>query len=225
MATPKKKDKSPPVAPESAPIAAYKGFNEGLICRGFKYEIGKEYEHDGDDVELCASGFHACEYPLNVFYYYPPASSVFATVDMAGIVKKGDDKTVSSKITVKASLTLAGLISAAVDYTMTRIVKDDNPTATNTGNYSAATNTGYKSAATNTGEKSAATNTGEHGVAAVFGLASKARAAETGVIVVAWWDEKNERKRLTTGYIGEKGIKPNTWYGCDEKGKLIEIKE
>lgn len=50
-------------------IKAYKGFNPDMTCRGFKYEVGKEYEHEGH-VELCESGFHACENPFDVLDFY-----------------------------------------------------------------------------------------------------------------------------------------------------------
>ena len=38
-------------------VKGFKGFNEDLTCRGFRYEIGKTYKHNGE-VELCSSGFH-----------------------------------------------------------------------------------------------------------------------------------------------------------------------
>lgn len=28
-------------------VKGYKGFNEDMTCRGFQYEIGKEYVHKG----------------------------------------------------------------------------------------------------------------------------------------------------------------------------------
>ena len=49
-------------------IKAYKAFDKDLSCRGFKYEVGKEYEETGD-IKACEKGFHACPYPLDVFGY------------------------------------------------------------------------------------------------------------------------------------------------------------
>ena len=51
-------------------IKSYKGMNKDMTCRGFQYEIGKEYETNS--AKACTSGFHACEYPLDVLNYYPP---------------------------------------------------------------------------------------------------------------------------------------------------------
>lgn len=61
---------------------AFKGFNKDLICRGFQYEEGKEFETER--AECCEEGFHACEYPLDCFAYYNPANSVFHEVELDG---------------------------------------------------------------------------------------------------------------------------------------------
>ena len=55
---------------ETNPIAitGYKGFDKNLQCRGFQYEVGKEYETD--EAELCKKGFHFCENPHDVLSYY-----------------------------------------------------------------------------------------------------------------------------------------------------------
>ncbi|WP_025244898.1 DUF7666 domain-containing protein [Candidatus Sodalis pierantonius] len=64
-------------------ITAYKGFNADMTCRDYQFEIGKTYQHEGA-VEICSSGFHACEYPLDVFCYYEPANHRFAEVEVSG---------------------------------------------------------------------------------------------------------------------------------------------
>ena len=46
-------------------IKSYKGFNKDMTCRGFQFEEGKEYETE--EAIACEKGFHACEYPLDVF--------------------------------------------------------------------------------------------------------------------------------------------------------------
>ena len=44
-------------------MKCYKGFDKDLKCRDFQYEIGKEYEEER--AEICDTGFHACENPLD----------------------------------------------------------------------------------------------------------------------------------------------------------------
>ncbi|MCG7932081.1 MAG: hypothetical protein N0E44_18785, partial [Candidatus Thiodiazotropha lotti] len=120
-------------------VIAYKGFDKNMKCRGFQYEIGETYTHDGD-VEACSAGFHSCEYPLDVFSYYPPAGSVFALVEADGEQDRhgGDSKVASEKITIKAALDLPGLIKAAIEYTTERIKPSDEPAASNSGHRGAA---------------------------------------------------------------------------------------
>ena len=149
-------------------MKCFKGFDKDLKCRDFQYEIGKEYTEEKADI--CNCGFHACEFPMDVFGYYPPSDSRYCEVDLEenGQKSSDDSKRVGKKISVKAEIGIAGIIKAGVEYIKEQVNwEDDKATntgdqsaATNTGNRSAATNTGYQSAATNTGYQSAATNTG-----------------------------------------------------------------
>ena len=104
---------------ERKTITAYKGFDMNLQCRGFQYEIGGKYIHEGE-VKPCESGFHACEHPLDVFGYYAPSQSRFCVVELdAGAIKDGD-KSVSAFLSVKAELTLPEIIQRGVDFIMSK---------------------------------------------------------------------------------------------------------
>ena len=98
-------------------IIAYKGFDKNLKCRGFQYEVGKEYEMDGD-IKCCERGFHACESPLEVFDHYDMLNSRFAEVEQSGEIDKEEDttKVCSSRIKVKAELKLADIINLGVEW-------------------------------------------------------------------------------------------------------------
>ncbi|MEO1721352.1 MAG: hypothetical protein AAFR84_02985 [Pseudomonadota bacterium] len=163
----------------SKKIIAYKGFDRDLRCRGFQYEVGATFEHEGE-VEICESGFHACPEPFDVWSYYPPAEGTrFAEVELSGATDKGDDKVAAAKLTVVAELTLPAFIERAVAKIVKAATSKKKATgyrsaATNTGHQSAATNTGYQSAATNTGYQSAATNTGYRSAATNTGYRSAA---------------------------------------------------
>ena len=163
-------------------MKCFKGFDKDLKCRDFHYEIGKEYTEEKADI--CNCGFHACEFPMDVFGYYPPSDSRYCEVELEenGQKSSDDSKRVGKKISVKAEIGIAGIIKAGVEYIKEQVDwEDDKATntgdqsaATNTGDYSAATNTGYRSAATNTGDYSAATNTGYQSAATNTGDQSAA---------------------------------------------------
>ena len=148
------------------PIYAYKGFDKDLKCRGFQYEVGKDYEQDGN-IKCCEKGFHACEFPLEVFNYYAPGrNNRYCTVTQSGEMDKreGDSKVASSKIHIEIEIGLDGIIKAGVKFILDKVNWKDKK-ATNTGDYSAAMNTGNRSAAMNTGDCSAAMNTGDYSAA------------------------------------------------------------
>ena len=158
-------------------MKCFKGFDKDLKCRDFQYEIGKEYTEEKADI--CNCGFHACEFPMDVFGYYPPSDSRYCEVDLEenGQKSSDDSKRVGKKISVKAEIGIAGIIKAGVEYIKEQVNWEDDK-ATNTGNQSAATNTGDRSAATNTGDRSAATNTGNQSAATNTG--NRSAATNTG---------------------------------------------
>ena len=212
------------MAEENKEIIAYKGFKQDWTCRGYQYEVGKTYEHKGN-VKACESGFHACEYPLDVLSYYSPAVSKFAVVKMSGETSKDSDDTkiASAKITIETEINLPEMIKKAVEWIKGKVDWDaakvsntgDWSAATNTGNWSAATNTGDQSAATNTGDQSAATNTGYRSVATNTGYRSAA--TNTGDQSVAT-NTGDQSAATNTGYwsaatnTGDRSAATNTGY-------------
>ena len=103
---------------EEKRIISYKGFDENLCCRGFQYEIGKEYVYKGE-VKCCRSGFHACTNPFDVLDYYDAnGKNRFCVVEQYGTIKSEDEdsKQSSSKIKIKAEIGIAGLFKASVEW-------------------------------------------------------------------------------------------------------------
>ena len=146
-------------------IKAYKAFDKDLSCRGFKYEVGKEYEETGD-IKACEKGFHACPYPLDVFGYYTPAGSRFCEVEQSGKIDDSEsDKVCSSKIRIGAELDIRGLVKAAVSYVKERCTNECNaePGKPATAGDSGAATAGDYGAAT-AGDYGAAT-AGDYGAA------------------------------------------------------------
>ena len=176
---------------EQETITSYKGFDSNWQCRGFQYALGQTVVHDGD-VEACASGFHACEYPLDVFSYYEPSTSKFAVVEQSGqLSRHSDDTKVASKtLTVKAEINLPGLIKAAIEYTVKRCAPIDKASpaysesergaASSTGYGGAASSTGYGGAASSTGTRGAASSTGDGGAASSTGYGGAASSTGYG---------------------------------------------
>ena len=146
-------------------IKAYKAFDKDLSCRGFKYEVGKEYEETGD-IKACEKGFHACPYPLDVFGYYAPAGSRFCEVEQSGKIDDSEsDKVCSSKIRIGAELDIRGLVKAAVSFVKERCTNECNadPGKPATAGYRGAATAGNSGAAT-AGDYGAAT-AGDYGAA------------------------------------------------------------
>ena len=121
-------------------IKAYKGTDKNMKCRGFQYEPGGIYEAD-HAVRCGGPGFHACEIPLDVFCYYPPADSRFFEVEQDGELSRDneDSKVASSVLKIGAEIGIPGLIKAHVEWVKEQIQEEKSES--NTGTRSAAPNT------------------------------------------------------------------------------------
>lgn len=202
-------------------MIVYKGTDKDMKCRGFQFELGKEYEEA--EAKLCEKWFHGCEYPLDVFAHYAPADSRFFVADLDGVtdeMESDDTKRVGTKIKLLAEIGIPGIVKAAVEYIKEKAESSDNHTgnrsaATNTGDWSAATNTGYQSAATNTGNQSAATNTGYRSAATNTGNWSAA--TNTGDCSAATVEGK-ESIAIVTGIDSKASGAIGCWLVLTERG-------
>ena len=98
-------------------ITSYKGFDNNMQCRGFQYEVGKEYEMGGE-IKCCNRGFHACKSPIEVWDYYDMLNSRYAEVEQSGKIEEEENSTkvCSSRIKIKAELKLADIINIGVEW-------------------------------------------------------------------------------------------------------------
>ena len=97
-------------------LKAFKGFDKRLRCRGFQYEVGKEYQEPV--AELCLKGFHACENPLDTFRYYPPTDSRYCEVEIDdnGQRNSENSKVCGEKIKIVSEIGLDGVIKAGAQF-------------------------------------------------------------------------------------------------------------
>ena len=219
-------------------IKAYKGFNKDMTCRGFQYEEGKEYETD--KAEVCETGFHACEYPLDCFSYYSPNVSVYHEVEQDGEISRsdGDSKVASSKIKIGASINIAGIVKAAIEYTTKRTNKENDATgdygaSSATGDYGASSATGYCSVSSATGYCSVSSAECENSIAVAWGYHGKTKGVIGSYLVLADWegDENNywtpelwSLKGAKMVRVDGKKIKENTFYTM-VNGEIEEVED
>ena len=182
-------------------IKSYKGFDKNMQCRGFQYEVGKEYEMDGE-IKCCNRGFHACKSPLEVWDYYDMLNSRFAEVEQSGKIdeEKKSTKVCSSHIKIKAELKLADIINIGVewlkDITSPSKVRADGVLNDN-------------------GDRKKQ-------------IGSSGNSAKIGSwITLAEWKWSDEKKHnvpvcVKTEYVDGENIKADTWYKLIN-GKFVEV--
>ena len=155
-------------------IISYKGFKQDMTCRDFQYKEGESYEEPS--AKACEREFYAYEYPLDCLDYYSPNESVYHVVEQSGEISRHSDdtKVTSTKIKIGAEINIAGLVKAAIEYTMKRVnpeaKADERQGASSaTGNCGASSATGYKGASSATGDYGASSATGYKGASSATG--------------------------------------------------------
>ena len=201
-------------------MKAYKGFDKDLKCRGFQYEVGKEYETE--NAKLCDTGFHACENPLNTLNYYKPGDSRYCEVELDATEERGDDsKRVGKRIKIETEIGLKGLIEAGVKFVFDKCEGATEQAASGeSGNAAASGRYGNAAASGEYGNAST-----KNGVAAAVGFNGKAKGDDVGsyIVLADWRFEKGEWNLhgVEARKVDGETIKASVWYTMRE-GKVIE---
>ena len=214
-------------------IKSYKAFDENMRCRGFQYEVGKEYDMNGD-IQCCERGFHACESPMEVWDYYDMLTSRFAEVEQSGKISTGTDSTkiCSSHIKIKAELKLADIINIGVewlkDLTSPSKIKDDSAALNDDGfDKKQIGSSGDYAQIGSSGDYAKIDSTGEDSVIMCAGEGSVAKAKIGSWITLAEW-KRDDRKGclvpvcVKTERVDGTRIKPDTWYTL-KNGEFVEV--
>ena len=233
-------------------ITSYKAFDKNMKCRGFQYEVGKEYEMDGE-IKCCNRGFHACKSPIEVWAYYDMLNSRFAEVEQSGKIDKEEKSTkvCSSHIKIKAELKLADIINVGVewlkDITSPSKIKMDEALNDNgdinkkigssghsaqigsSGDYAKIGSSGDYAQIGSSGGSAQIDSTGEDSVIMCAGNSSKAKAKVGSWITLAEWEWSDEKERhvpvcVKTEYVDGENIKADTWYQLKNR-KFVEVNE
>ena len=231
-------------------ITSYKGFDKNMQCRGFQYEVGKEYEMDGE-IKCCKQGFHACKSPIEVWDYYDMLSSRYAEVEQSCKIDKEENSTkvCSSRIKIKAELKLADIIKVGVEWlkditsptkVKTDIAKNDNGGYSaqigssgdsakigSSGDYAKIGSSGYSAQIGSSGYSAQIDSTGEDSVIMCAGKESIAKAKAGSWITLSEWkwnDEKNHYVPVCvkTEYVDGNNIRADTWYQL-QNGEFVEV--
>ena len=214
-------------------VVAYKAFNDDWTCRGFKFEVGKTYEHTGK-VKLCSGGFHACLLPFDCYNYYQDRKTR-ARVTLTNVPdeKKNDTKIVGAKITIEASLTLPDWIKAQAQ-ALVALVKGGNTAKATTGNCAHSATTGYCAHSATTGDCAHSATTGNcahsavkgrNAIAAALGYEGKAKGEVGSWLVCAAHDSNGKLVKVGTVKVDGKKIRADTFYRLTLKGSFVKARD
>ena len=215
-------------------IKSYKGFDKDFKCKDLQYEVGKEYEIEGE-IKCCERGFHACESPMEVFDYYDMLNSRFAEVEQSGQIDKKDDnkstKICSSRIKIKAELNLEDIINIGIewlkDITSSSKVKADTYLNDNGGDNAKIGSSGDNAQIGSSGDYAQINSTGEYSVIMCAGKNSAVKAKAGSWITLSEWVYNEEKWRtipkcVKTEYVDGTRIKADTWYKLID-GEFTEL--
>ena len=189
-------------------MKGYKAFGKGMVCRGKQYAENTVFEEES--AELCESGMHFCENPLDVLDYYPLINDDGEFTEVAEVeadekdCKTDGKKTVTTKLKIGAKISLKEFVKASVDFLFEKSTSD------------------YSS-----GDYAKIGSSGEDCVICCAGADSKAKAKKGSWITLAEWKYDGKKQRyvpacVKTEYVDGKRIKEDVFYRI-QNGEFKEV--
>ena len=209
-------------------LKGYKAFDKDLKCKGFQFKEGETYTHKGD-TNLCESGFHFCENPLDVLNYYDLIDSKFAEIEAENVSdeKENDSKRVAKKIKIKSIIDLKTFINLSIK-TLIDICsfKDDKNSEVDTGNSAKLASSGNSAQLASSGNSAQLASSGnsaklassgDYAIIAGIGIENKAKGKKGNWIVLAEWIYDGKLGRyipvcVKTAQIDGKELLEDTYY-------------
>ena len=215
-------------------MTGFKAYGKGMVCKGFQYQEGETYECE--KAEICKSGFHFCENPLDVLNYYNLCESEFSTVESLGKTQKHDEdsKVCTTKIKIGAKLSLPAFIKASVDFLLTKTTGDKITAASGHSSKLAASGDSSQLAASGDSSQLAASGysskleiNGLDSVGAAIGVDCIIKGSVGNWITLSEWEYASEKQRyipvcVKSTQIDGKKIKADTFYTL-KNGKFVEV--
>ena len=181
-------------------MIAYKGFNPGLVCRGYQFTMGENVTAEAN----CAqNGFHSAENPLDCITYYGNINkSVYCIVEVSGDIDEDDrdSKIASTELRIIRQLTVEQLFLHGLAFMV------DHPKRAWSSHVSK--------------DKAVASS----GYAVVRGADPVAKGRLGDILAFAKEsDNKQSIERIALTRVDGKSIRPNVWYDIEfkERRKVI----
>ena len=157
----------------------YKAFEKGLKCKNFQFAENSEFTHEGE-IEICRSGFHYVENPLDALNYYNLCDSEFAEVLEVDkkLTHSDDSKVCTNQIKIGAKIDLKAFIKASFDFLWGKCYdKNDSSQLATSGYYSQLAASGNSSQLAASGNSSQLATSGYSSQLAASGDSSQLAAS------------------------------------------------
>ena len=183
-------------------MIAYKGFNKGLVCRGYQFSNG---ENITEEANCAKNGFHSAENPLDCITYSGKIKdSVYCIVEVTGDMDEDDrdSKIASTELRIIKELTLEELFLHALAFMV------DHPKRDWSTHVSKDRATAYG------------------GFAVVRGSDPIAKGKIGDILAFAKeHKDSSEIEQVALARIDGKTLLPDVWYGIDLTERQVDYDE